>query len=392
MSRVLFILTVLTALLWGSAQASTTTTDNYTSDQLAQLVGTIALYPDPLLSNILAASTSPTELQAALALAQSGGKSSSAPGEWPPAVKALTDYPDVLKTMVGNSEWTSALGFAVTNQQADVMKAIQQFRTQAQLAGNLKSGPQITVKQDNDMVVIVPTNPQIIYVPTYNPTVVIQPQQPDAGSVIAAGLVGFGVGIAINNSMWYNHCNWWGYGISAGYWHGGPYWHPGCGPYYPYHPYHPVYNRPVAGNWNHSNWNNYHNTNINYHNTHINNINYHPTNININNHPGGRPNLPNTMPTFNRSYQSSNFQSGAFRMQSGSTERAAFSRGNQSFNRSSTFNRPGGGFEGGYRGGYEGRSLSGYNRSSSGTRSYSSGSRSSSGGGRSFSGGGRGRR
>ena len=92
---------------------------------------------------------------------------------WDPSVKALTQFPSVLENLANNLAWTSSLGEAYHNQQADVMTAIQTLRAKAQAAGNLKSTPQITVVQQAPQeIVIQPANPQIVYVPQYNPAVI----------------------------------------------------------------------------------------------------------------------------------------------------------------------------------------------------------------------------
>ena len=148
---------------------------------------------------------------------------------WDPSVKALTQFPTVLDQMAKNLAWTSALGDAAFNQQKDVMASIQRLRQQAKAAGNLKSGQQIqVVQQDPQTIVIQPTNPQVVYVPQYNPTVVYgTPYSPpgySTGAMVATGLLSFGVGMAvgaaINN---HNSCCGWGYGYGGWgcNWHGG---------------------------------------------------------------------------------------------------------------------------------------------------------------------------
>jgi len=92
---------------------------------------------------------------------------------WDPSVKALTQFPSVLGNLAQNLSWTSGLGEAYHNQAADVMFAVQALRAKAYAAGNLKSGSQITVVQQSPQVIVIqPTNPQVVYVPTYNATVV----------------------------------------------------------------------------------------------------------------------------------------------------------------------------------------------------------------------------
>src|SRR4029077_14432350 len=123
---------------------------------------------------------------------------------WDPSVKALTQFPSVLDNLAKNLSWTSSLGEAYHNQQADVMTAIQTLRAQAKAKGNLKSSSQITVVQQSPQVIVIqPTNPQIVYVPQYNPTVVygypyvvpgyVAPVY-TTGDVVAAGPLGVGGG------------------------------------------------------------------------------------------------------------------------------------------------------------------------------------------------------
>jgi hypothetical protein len=150
-----------------------------TPDQLQQLVAPIALYPDSLVAQVLAASTFPAELVEADrwvqanpdlkgdALAQAVDKQS-----WDPSVKALTAFPTVLGNMDKNISWTSSLGDAYYNQEQGVMDAIQVMRQKAQQAGNLKDTPQQTVQTQDSNIVIQPTQPDVVYVPAYDPWLV----------------------------------------------------------------------------------------------------------------------------------------------------------------------------------------------------------------------------
>ena len=150
------------------------------SDQLNSLVAPIALYPDALVAQVLAAAANPDQVTYAddwlaqnrnltgQALAQAVDQQS-----WDPSVKALTQFPSVLDNLAHNLSWTSSLGQAFANQQADVMAAVQVMRAKAQAAGTLQSNSQITVTQSApSTIVIQPVNPQVVYVPQYNPTVV----------------------------------------------------------------------------------------------------------------------------------------------------------------------------------------------------------------------------
>jgi len=139
-------------------------------DQLDQLVGAIALYPDPLIAEILPAATLPSEIVLAdRYVGQGGDPNQIANQEWDPSVQALAHYPNVLKWMDDNLTWTTQLGQAFQIQQADVMNAIQQLRAKAQSLGNLPSTPQESVVADDGDIEIEPTDPDQMYVPEYQP-------------------------------------------------------------------------------------------------------------------------------------------------------------------------------------------------------------------------------
>jgi len=150
-----------------------------TTDQIQQLVAPIALYPDSLVAQILAASTFPEQVVQADRWVQAhpdlkgealGQAADQQP--WDPSVKALTAFPSVLGNMDKNLSWTSSLGDAYYNQQQDVMDAVQVMRRRAEDAGNLKSTPQQTVTNQDSSVVIQPVNPEVVYVPAYDPWLV----------------------------------------------------------------------------------------------------------------------------------------------------------------------------------------------------------------------------
>ena len=151
-----------------------------TSDQLDSLVAPIALYPDALVAQVLAAATNPDQITFADDwLAQNRNLTGAALGQavneqsWDPSVKALTQFSSVLDNLAHNLSWTSSLGQAFANQQSDVMAAVQAMRAKAQAAGTLQSNSQITVTQPaSTTIVIQPANPQVVYVPQYNPAVV----------------------------------------------------------------------------------------------------------------------------------------------------------------------------------------------------------------------------
>jgi uncharacterized membrane protein YgcG len=150
-----------------------------TPEQLQQLVAPIALYPDSLVAQILAASTFPEQVVEADRWVQAhpdlkGDALAQAVDQqpWDPSVKALTAFPSVIGNMDKNLSWTSSLGDAYYNQEQDVMDAIQAMRQKAEQAGNLKSTPQQTVTTQGSTVIIQPANPEIVYVPAYNPWLV----------------------------------------------------------------------------------------------------------------------------------------------------------------------------------------------------------------------------
>jgi Protein of unknown function (DUF3300) len=144
--------------------------------ELEELVGPVALYPDDLLAIVLPASTYPLEIvQAARFLEQYEADSSLQPNEdWDESVVALLNYPEVLRMMNEDIDWTWKLGDAVVNQQPDVISAVEAFRDRAYAAGNLKSDQYQTVNNNDDGIIeIVPIDDEIIYVPYYEPERVV---------------------------------------------------------------------------------------------------------------------------------------------------------------------------------------------------------------------------
>lgn len=186
------------------------------ADQLEQLVAPIALYPDTLVAQVLAAATYPTQVADADGWLQAQGNASPyaiAGGAdmqpWDPSVKALTAFPQVLDEMARNQRWTADLGNAYYNQPQDTLEAVQVLRQRAQAAGNLQSGPQEVVSDYQGAIELAPPNPQYVYVPVYNPwTVYGDPVTPYPGfsligalgsfvSTVGPGLLHFLPGIAM---------------------------------------------------------------------------------------------------------------------------------------------------------------------------------------------------
>jgi hypothetical protein len=211
-------------------------------DQLDQLVGPIALYPDPLTAEILPAATLPNQIvMADRYIGQGGDPNQIAEQGWDASVQALCHYPNVLKWMDDNLAWTTQLGQAFQIQQADVMNAIQRLRAKAQSLGNLPSTPQESVVTDDGDIEIEPTNPDELYVPDYQPDVIFY--QPGIFCTFPYWLP-IGIWLA-NDWNWHDHGliywgpghprpdNWWRqtpdwrHRYFAG--HPAPAWHAGAG-------------------------------------------------------------------------------------------------------------------------------------------------------------------
>jgi hypothetical protein len=184
LSKIFLIVVICSLLVGANVRAESfgqqpTLLSQPSPQDLQQLVAPIALYPDALVAQILAAATYPTEIVEAERLMQSHpGLTGEALAQqvdetsWDPSVKALTQFPSVLENMDKNLAWTSSLGDAYANQQQDVMEAVQTMRQQARKAGNLKSNDQETVTTEGKTISIEPVNPDVVYVPAYDPWLV----------------------------------------------------------------------------------------------------------------------------------------------------------------------------------------------------------------------------
>jgi hypothetical protein len=178
-------------------------------EALNQLLAPIALYPDALVALILPASTVPSDLVlAARYIASSGDPAQVANQSWDDSVKSLARYPDIVKWMDQNLEWTTQVGDAFLNQPADVMNTIQQLRARAIAAGNLVDSPQQRIVREESCVRIVPAEPDAIYVPQYDPELVYVQPEP---------AIAFGVGFALG--PWLNFdCDWPRHKVYVGDW------------------------------------------------------------------------------------------------------------------------------------------------------------------------------
>jgi len=208
------------SLLAPSEQQAGSSTEQATAkippDQLDSLVAPIALYPDPMLAQVLAASTYPLEIiQLQQFLTKNPGLKDKeladavAKQPWDPSVQALAGLPEVVKRLADDIQWTTDLGNAFLAQQGDVMDAVQRMRKKAQDKGNLKSTEQQTVEtkvvENKSVIVIEQANPQVVYVPSYDPVVIYGPPvypyppiyYPPPGYYAAGLAISFGVGVAM---------------------------------------------------------------------------------------------------------------------------------------------------------------------------------------------------
>jgi hypothetical protein len=218
----------------GSAQDGQT----FSQAQIEQMVAPIALYPDSLLSQMLMASTYPLEVVEAARWSQDNPSvtgqalANDMQGQsWDPSVKALAAVPQTLEMMSDKLDWTQQLGDAFLAQQQDVMDAVQKLRTEAQAAGNLRSTPQQVVATSappaggevsgtQQPIVIEPVNPDVYYVPVYNPAVVYggwdypayQPFYWSPPGFVASNVMSFAAGVAVGAAIWGN-CNWWNHNV-----------------------------------------------------------------------------------------------------------------------------------------------------------------------------------
>src|SRR5947209_785841 len=196
---------------------------HYTRQQIDQLVAPIALYPDQVLSQVLMAATYPQQVvEAAQWLKEPGHgelkgdalAQALEPLPWDPSVKALTAFPQIIEMMSDHIEWTQALGVAFATQQAEVMSRVQALRQLAMKSGKLKQVRHLSVKQQGSAIVIASAEPDRVYVPIYNPTVVygqwadrefppvyLPPPQGFAGETIEPGFE-VSTGYSIVRPLW----------------------------------------------------------------------------------------------------------------------------------------------------------------------------------------------
>ncbi len=202
---------------------------SFTQQELDQMLAPIALYPDPLLSQILMAATYPLEVVEAARWSNAnpnltGDAAVQAVNSqnWDPSIKSLVAFPQVLQTMDQNIEWTERLGDAFLGQQSQVMDTVQRLRQKAQQAGNLRSSPQVQVTQSDGDIDVTDANPGVAYVPYYDPNAVYGPWWwPDYPPVYWAPwddygwVAGFawGIGINIGANFFFGSWDWHNHGV-----------------------------------------------------------------------------------------------------------------------------------------------------------------------------------
>ena len=223
------------------SSADKTSAKAFKPEELEQIVAPIALYPDGVVAQVLMASTYPIEVIEADRFAKDNAtlkgdalNEALKKQSWDDSVKSLVSFPQILAMMSDKLDWMQKLGDAFLGQQKDTMDAVQRLRAKAQSAGNLKSNAQQKVivepaepassaqpasSQQQTVIKIEPANPQVVYVPTYNPTVVYgpwpYPAYPPyyyyppgyAAGVAATAAISFGAGMAVGAAVW-DGCNW----------------------------------------------------------------------------------------------------------------------------------------------------------------------------------------
>jgi len=299
------------------------------AQELQQLVAPIALYPDALVAQILAASTYPAEIVEADRWMQNHP---SVKGEelakevdklpWDPSVKALAQFPSVLENMDKNLSWTSSLGDAYANEPQDVTAAVQTMREQARKAGHLDSNEQEKVTTQGDTIIIEPADPDVVYVPAYDPWLVYGTPiiaypgwYPVPGIFLAGAGIGFGIGFGV--------------GFFGGFGWGWHHWG------YDWHGRRAIYN---------------HNTYISHSRTIVNRNNFSHNNFNHGNFNHGNVSHGNAFHGGGSSsfHAQPNTRSGAFSgFDHGGNTRGFSSRGRSSFGGGSHAGGFGGGFHGG---------------------------------------------
>lgn len=198
------------------------TDDRWSAEELDNLLAPIALYPDPILAQVLVAATYPDQVLAAQAHVRAFGSANIDEMPWEISVKAVARYEPVLNLLAEGEDWMTALGQAYATQPVDVMNAVQRLRVMANAQGNLQTTAQQQVVVEREVIRIVPAEPQVIYVPTYDPAIVYH--RPIY--VTHAHPAYWSWGVAYPVGVWLTYdVDWWGHRVYYHGWHShGPRW------------------------------------------------------------------------------------------------------------------------------------------------------------------------
>jgi hypothetical protein len=262
----------------------------YSPEQLDNLLAPIALYPDPLLAQVLVAATFPDQVEEAARWVRGNGQAGIDDQPWDVSVKAVAHYPSVVEMMADKIDWTTAVGQTYVNQSTDVSQAVQRLRHLARKVGNLVTTPQAEVLENGEYIAIDPVQPQVIYVPVYDPAIIYY-RRPYWGPALVFG-VGFPIGAWLNLDFHWGFGGGWGGVFYTGWrpwggWNGG--WVARGAPYFHSNRFYvndrfrsvtvnrTVINRTVNVT-NINNYNSVHN-NVNYNNVRVNNTRV--TNYNV---------------------------------------------------------------------------------------------------------------
>jgi len=219
-----FIGTVLVAVALAVLMTSVCSADYsqrgmmYSNAELDEILAPIALYPDPLIAQILPAATYPDQLFDAIDFTRQGGRSRDIDRQdWDVSVKAVAYYPTVLKMMADNPDWTTALGQAYVDEPGYVMRSIQRLRARARQHGYLSTNRYQRVYADSGYIRVVPVQPRYIYVPQYDSQVYVQKRSSDTSNLISFGL-GLLIGAWLNRDIDYGHQRVYYHGWDDGGW------------------------------------------------------------------------------------------------------------------------------------------------------------------------------
>jgi len=186
----------------------------YSANQLDNLLGPVALYPDALLAQVLVAATFPDQVEEAARFVRANGTAGIDDQNWDVSVKAVAHYASALNMMADKSDWTTTLGVAYANQSSDVMASVQRLRAMAAQQGNLVSTTQQQVVTEGNTYIIAPAQPRVLYVPVYDPVVIYT--RPVFNLGFSSRFWSFGVGFPIGGWLSYD-CDW---GLNRVYYNG----------------------------------------------------------------------------------------------------------------------------------------------------------------------------